>query len=306
MPARSSEKGTLKNESEPLQRDMGVGMFTSVSLWFIDKVAQLAEEVRSKGAAVAPAGTKGGEEPLFRKLLDSLIDSKAEEKDEKKAPKVVHLLKNQPPLPSKVVERIREGSFIDFAFFPVFDDGPGEAGDWKVSQGDSGESSASGVVGRKKSAKEVPDLAGWSKCFTLFQVAWASSKPEMWVPLAAYREVIFKLAKRHQWSQVARYDRRFRQEAAGKDDVRWEEENLSLLLDVVHSTPQVKSEPKQGAGVSGPPPRKFDQRRRGACFRFNRGDGRCNFGAHCRFAHICSNCGGEHSMVQCGKPGERK
>ena len=72
VPARSSEKGTLKNESEPLERDMGVGMFTSVSLWFIDKVAQLAEEVRSKGAAVAPAGTKGGEEPLFHKLLDSL------------------------------------------------------------------------------------------------------------------------------------------------------------------------------------------------------------------------------------------
>ena len=134
VPARSSEKGTLENESEPLERDMGVGMFTSVSLWFIDKVAQLAEEVRSKGAAVAPAGTKGGEELLFRKLLDSLIDSKAEEKDEKKAPKVVHLLKNQPPLPSKVVERIREGSFIDFAFFPVFDDGPGEAGDWTLER----------------------------------------------------------------------------------------------------------------------------------------------------------------------------
>ncbi len=52
---------------------------------------------------MAPAGTKGGEEPLLQKLLDSLKDSKAEEKDEKKAPKVVHLLNNQPPLPSKVV-----------------------------------------------------------------------------------------------------------------------------------------------------------------------------------------------------------
>ncbi len=159
---------------------------------------------------------------------------------------------------TKVVERIREGSFIDFAFFPVFDDGPGEAGDWKVNQGLFGESSASGVAGRKKSAKEVPDLAGWSTCFTLFQVA---CKPKMWAPLAAYREVIFKLAKRHQWSQVARYDRRFRQEVAGLKDVRWQEENLSLLLDIVHSTPQGKPKPKQGAGVSGPPPRKFDQRR---------------------------------------------
>ncbi len=149
-------------------------------LVFIDKVAELAEGAGSKRAAVAPAETKRGEGPMFQKFLDSLRDTKAEEKDEKKAPKVVHFLKNQPPLSSIVVERIREGSFVDFAFFPVFDDGPGEAGDWKTSQSESGESS----TGRKKSAKEVPDVAGWSTCFTLFQVAWASSKPEMWVPLA--------------------------------------------------------------------------------------------------------------------------
>ncbi len=280
-------------------------MFMSVALVFIDKVAQLAESARSKGAAVAPAGSKG-EEPLFQKLWDSLKDSRAEEKEERKAHKVVHLLKNQPPLPSKVVERIREGSFVDFAFFPVFDDGPGEPGDWKASQGEPGESPAAGTAGRRKSTKEVPDLAGWSTCFTLLQVAWASSKPEMWVPLAAYREVIFKLAKRHQWSQVARYDRRFRQEAAGKDDVRWDEENLSLLLDIVHTTPQGKTEPKQGVGAGGPPPRKMEQRRRGACFRYNRGEGRCNFGAQCHFAHVCSNCGGEHPAFHCNKPGEKK
>ncbi len=48
-----------------------MGMFMSVPLLFIDKVAQLAEDARSKGATVAPAGTKGGEEPLLQKLLDS-------------------------------------------------------------------------------------------------------------------------------------------------------------------------------------------------------------------------------------------
>ncbi len=63
-----------------------MGMFMSVPLLFIDEVAQLAEDARSKGAAVAPAGTKGGEELLLQKLLDSLKDSNAEEKDEKKAP----------------------------------------------------------------------------------------------------------------------------------------------------------------------------------------------------------------------------
>ncbi len=41
-------------------------------LVFIDKVAELAEGARSKGAAVAPAETKGGEGPMFQKFLDSL------------------------------------------------------------------------------------------------------------------------------------------------------------------------------------------------------------------------------------------
>ncbi len=135
-----------------------------------------------------------------------------------------------------------------------------------------GESSSNGATSRKKAVREVPDLPGWSTYFTLFQVAWATGKPDMWVPLAAYREVIFKLAKRHQWSQVTRYDRRFRQEAAGKDEVKWDEENLSLLLDIVQATPQGKTETRQGAGVSGTSSSRMEPRRRGACFRFNRGD----------------------------------
>ena len=47
----------------------------------------------------------------------------------------------------------------------------------------------------------------------------------------AYREVIVKMARRHQWCHVAKYDRRFWQEAAGKKDVRWGEEKVHLTLD---------------------------------------------------------------------------
>ena len=276
-------------------------------LWvYVDEVARLAERARSSGTTSTPEGESEGAGSLLQKLMDGLKGSKAEKKEEKKVPKVVHLLRNQPLLASKLVDMIQEGAFVDFAWFPVFEDGPSEGGEWRSNPAESGESSSSGSSGRKKTVKEVPDLSGWSTCFTLFQVAWAKSKPEMWVPLSAYREIIFKLAKRHQWSHVTRYDRRFRQEAAGKEDVKWDEENLSLLLDIVHSAPQVKTESKQGTGASGTPLRKTEQRRRGACFIFNRGDGKCSFGVHCRFAHVCSNCGGEHAMNQCKKPSEKK
>ncbi len=120
----------------------------------------------------------------------------------------------------------------------------------------------------------------------------------MWVPLAAYREVIFRLARRHPWSQVVRYDRRFRREAAGRNDVKWDEENFPLMLDVTHSSQLTKSEPKHGGG-GGNPQRKPDPRKRGACFRFNRGDGKCGFGQQCRFGHVCSSCGGDHSATVC-------
>ena len=140
-------------------------------------MAELAKRARSKGASVPSGGDKGGEEPLFQKLLDSLRGSKTEEKEEKKAAKVVYLLKNQPPLPSKTVERIREGSFVEFAGFPVFDDGPSERGEWKGSLGELGESSSNGATGRKKAVRGVPDLPDWSTCFTLLQVAWATGKP---------------------------------------------------------------------------------------------------------------------------------
>ncbi len=46
---------------------------------------------------------------------------------------------------------------------------------------------SSGAASQKKSIEEIPSLQDWSTCFTLYQVAWATSNPEMWVPLAAYR-----------------------------------------------------------------------------------------------------------------------
>ncbi len=267
-----------------------------------DEVAELAEAARSKGATEAPAGEKREERPLVQKLLDSLKEAGAGESEDKSHPERCTSL--------RIYRRCR----------PRWSSGLKRVPSWtlpsspsstmvlakQVTGGPEASESSGGGGGKRKSPKEVPDLAGWSTCFTLFQVAWASSKPEMWVPLATYRESIFKLAKRHQWNQVARYDRRFRQEAAGKDTVKWEEENLSLLLDVVHSTPSSKAEPRQSAGGGDPLGRKAEPRRKGACFRFNRGEGRCTFGAQCKFSHTCSNCGGDHPATQCNRPGERK
>jgi len=167
----------------------------------------------------------------------------------------VHLIKNVQPLPKKVVEAIQDGNFVDFAWFPVLEEGPAE-GDWKEGPGELGGRSSSSSERKRRERKEVPDLSMWSTCFSLFQVAWASHKPDMWLPLTAYRETIFRLARRHPWAQVVKYDRRFRQEAAGRDDVKWEKEKVPLVMELMSVSTHGKGETRSGGGSSGVVPRR--------------------------------------------------
>ncbi len=254
----------------------------------------LARVAREKGARVEATGAGGDDSSV--KSLGGQRDPK-ENKEAKKDVGVVHFLKNQPPLDKKTVEKIREGAFVEFAMFPVFDDGPSVTGGLRLDGGDPDDGGSIGATSKRKSTmKEIPDLATWSTCFTLFNLAWATGNADMWIPLAAYREVIFRLAKRHPWAQVVRYDRRFRREAAGRNDVVWGEENFPLMLDVTHSSQPTSSETKPGGGFAS---RRADSKKRGTCFRFNKGEGRCNFGQQCRFNHVCATCGGEHPAAVC-------
>ncbi len=107
-------------------------------------------------------------------------------------------------------------------------------------QSDCGEgtSGGTGTGSKKKAWKEVPDVSWWGTCFSLFQTAWVRAEPEMNEPLTAtYREIMVRLARRHPWQQVVKYDRRFRQEAARKKGVKWGEEKTNLVFDMVCNTP---------------------------------------------------------------------
>ncbi len=258
----------------------------------------LAERAREVGAVPLSDEKETIPGPLLKKLLNSMSGAVADKKEETKVQKTVHLVKNLQPLPKKIVEAIQDGIFVEFAWFPVLEEGPSE-GDWKESPGECSESPGQSS-GRKKEWKEVPDLSKWSTCFSLFQAAWAKHKPEMWLPLTAYREIIFKLARRHPWAQVVKYDRRFHQEAAGRDDAKWDEERVPLVVDLLCSSSQSKGDGKMSGNGNG------TLQKKGACFRFNRASGNCLYGQNCKFAHVCSGCGGEHPLLQCSKNVDRK
>ncbi len=95
-----------------------------------------------------------------------------DKKKDKKAQKAVHLVENLPPLPAKLVEMIQEGSFVDFSWFPVLEDGPSD-GEWRNYASESGEGGPSGVgTGKKRKLwNEVPDVSWWGTCFSLFRMA---------------------------------------------------------------------------------------------------------------------------------------
>lgn len=255
--------------------------------------SSLVEKAKEAGAAVLPEKADVEPGPLLRKLLSGVSESGTG--CGTMGLKPVHLVKNVQPLPKKVVDAIQEGMFVEFAGFPVLEEGPVE-GDWKEGHGDGGDGSGALAARKKKERKEIPDISWWSTCFSLFQAAWAAKKPEMWLPLTAYRETIFRLARRHPWVQVVKYDRRFRQEASGREDTKWEKEKVSLVMEIMAAAAQSKSEAKSsGSGT----PKRGDLRRRGACFRYNKEGGNCAFGTQCKFGHVCSRCGGDHPMFKC-------
>ena len=267
--------------------------------------ASLAKKAKEAGAVSLPEAKVTAPGPLLEKLLSSMSEKVAGGKDMNKMQKSVHLIKSVQPLPKKWVEAIQEGNFVDFAWFPVLEEGPTE-GDWKDCSGEMGDSCGSPSKKKRKERKEVPDLSKWSTCFSLFQVAWASHKPDMWLPLTAYRETIFRLARRHPWSHVVKYDRRFRQEASGREDVKWEKEKVSLVMEVMNSPAQSKGEAKGSGGSSGTIPKRGDYKKKGTCFRYNKVNGNCLYGSQCKFSHVCSNCGGEHPLFQCNKNEDKR
>ncbi len=169
-------------------------------------------------------------------------------------------------------------------------------GDGKESPGECSESPGQSSGRKRKEWKEVPDLSKWITSFSLFQATWAKHKPEMWLPLTTYREIIFKLARRHPWAQVVKYDRRFRQEAAGRDDAKWDEERVPLVVDLLCSSSQSKGDGKMSGNGNGTLQKNGEWKKKGACFRFNRANGNCLYGQNCKFAHV----------LQCSKNVDKK
>ena len=169
---------------------------------------------------------------------------------------------------------------------------------------------------RRRTRREVPDASMWGSCFTLFERAALLADPARGPELSAYRETIQRAARTHQWDFVRRYDRQFRQSAAGDASRSWAKLDSTLFMQEL-AGPQAAYLASgfrgPAGGPDGAPPRKRGReagsggdpggpdgkKGPGVCNKFNEQDGVCQFGARCKFRHACAKCGGDHPGSRC-------
>lgn len=210
------------------------------------------------------------------------------------APSVV-IVEGIPPIPVKLVEKIRRWEFIDLAKLLVNQE----------AQPDQPTVIIGGqVVGldsparSQRRATAINDITSWVQAFSRFMAvllsAGATTKEEA-AGLAAHQHLILQLAKDLGGKQWAKYDWEFREWAAAKNIRVWGDLNMAIYG---RCLPQLRP-------AVGPAERDWSSSGNGhapACLKWNRGQ--CNRPL-CSHTHACSECGGPHKRTECPRKNQK-
>ena len=234
-----------------------------------------------------------------------------------------------PPLPDKLVARIRRWEFIDMAELHPYVEAEIAAEVGNPSQG------------MKK--QPVTDILTWLQCFGIYVGVLAKQYPEVVSELMAYMVVIIKASQRYTGLAWANYDTLYRRQAAAKKCREWSRTNGSLFN--LCFTGQVKNTEQcsqcgatshatgkcpwsdEGdedissrllhtletvAGALSSQSGHFSSQRgeemgrkksNGICNKYN--EQNCHY-TWCRYRHVCMACGGNHPKTLCGQATQPK
>ena len=226
-----------------------------------------------------------------------------------------------PPIPAKVVDRIRASTFVDLK--ELLPDNMALL--QRLQETNTGSQVASSSSSRMR---DIRDPLTWAACFMGFVAARADLPGTR--DLLAYGQLILQLARQHGGGGWIAYDNQFRQQAAAGATAPWSELNLSLMAATVFAAGgeaaaracqlcfatdhtardcalaslevgRTSQRPPSGARAS-PRPRPY-RAQDDICRRFNRGT--CS-ASSCRFEHICAACQKPgHGSVDCKKGGSK-
>lgn len=229
-------------------------------------------------------------------------------------------------LPKKIVEKIEANEYVDFSDLP-----PAKGKGRSMSQTFEGQVVVVQAADLLQSRKLIPDLATWLQCFALFTAAVARKKPERIADLMAYSTIVARASQKYRWPSWVIYDQNFRLEVAGNTSQSWAKVDPSIYAQCFtgqavspenwctqcqgldHTSARCPYRPPKrswgaafGQAPAPAPPRPSQPTANGAtCFKYNKYNGDCRYGKQCRFAHICSSCGGPRDPAQRCRAGGR-
>lgn len=224
-------------------------------------------------------------------------------------------------LPKKTVEKIEAGEYVDFSDLP-----PAKGKGRSMTQAFEGQVIVVQAADLLQARKLIPDLATWMQCFALFTATVARKKPEKIPDLMAYATIMARASQKYKWPSWIIYDQNFRLEVAGNTLQSWAKVDPSIYaqcftgqaispenwcsqcqgLDHTSARCPYKQQKRSwGAAFGQNPPRSAQPTTSGAvCFKYNKYSGDCRYGKQCRYAHVCSSCGGPHPAQRCKAGGK--
>ena len=228
-----------------------------------------------------------------------------------------------PPVPVKVMEKIRAGGFVDFKELLLDNITLSER---LQALGQPGSQlSYLGSVPTAPRLRSISDPLTWACCFLAFMAA--STESDATREMAAYAQIVVMQARKHPGGGWLAYDQQFRQQRAAGLDLKWNDLSPSIMAATVlrsahetctlchfpdHATEQCALFSQEPPKAPKPPVRQSPYRVKPyavpkaansePCRRFNRGS--CPSTAEtCRYAHTCSACEKPgHGAVSCPEP----
>ena len=110
-----------------------------------------------------------------------------------------------PPIPAKVVDRIRANAYIDFSDLP-----PAKGKGKPVTHALEGQVIVVQAADLMQSRRIIPDLATWSQCYAVYVAVLATAQPERLPDLMAYFSLIARASLKYRWLSWVVYDQNFR------------------------------------------------------------------------------------------------
>ena len=188
-----------------------------------------------------------------------------------------------PPVPARLVKRIKQGIFVEMS--ELLPDHLGSA-DANVEKEDRHTN--------KTKLNEVNNIIDWIQCFGIYIAVLSRSTPERVADLVGYQSLIISASHYQRAGRWVVYDRRFRLKASAANIKIWSAIDITIWNMVFPNYPLGTYQPSQSqlmipANTYRPPRQPVPEPKFQICLKWNENPEGCSR-ASCRFDHICYRC----------------